>query len=198
MKPLYYRVMKSIDDDARFPNFDQMAIKFEAGKASEVIEYIDSAWKTYLPAVPMNRSFIDDDFAALYQSEQQQGELFTIFALLAIFIACLGLYGLAAFTTEQRTKEIGIRKVMGGSVKDIVLLLTRDFSKLVLLSNLIAWPAAWFLMNRWLETFAYRIDLNLLPFVLASIAALVIALLTVGGLAAKAAWSKPALALRYE
>ena len=198
VKPLYYRLKKSIDDGARFPNFGQMAIKFEAGKTTEVIEYIDAAWKNYLPAVPMNRSFIDDNFAALYQSEQQQGELFTIFALLAVFIACLGLYGLAAFTTEQRTKEIGIRKVMGGSVKDIVLLLTRDFSKLVLMSNLIAWPAAWFLMDRWLETFAFRIELGFAPFVLASIAALVIALLTVGGLAAKAAWSKPALALRYE
>ena len=198
VKPLYYRVKKSIEDGAQRPNFNQMAIKFEAGNATEVIEYIDTAWKTYLPAVPMNRSFIDDNFAALYQSEKQQGELFTIFALLAIFIACLGLYGLAAFTTEQRTKEIGIRKVMGGSVKDIVLLLTRDFSKLVLLSNLIAWPAVWFLMSRWLETFAYRIDLGLLPFVLASVAAMVIALLTVGGLAAKAALSKPALALRYE
>jgi len=198
VKPLYYRVMKSTEVDARFPNFDQMAIKFEAGKAGEIIEYIDTAWKNYLPAVPMNRSFIDDNFAALYQSEQQQGELFTIFAVLAIFIAALGLYGLAAFTTEQRTKEIGIRKVMGGSVKDIVLLLTRDFSKLVLLSNVIAWPVVWVLMNRWLETFAYRIDLGLLPFVLASIAALAIALLTVGGLAAKAALSKPALALRYE
>jgi putative ABC transport system permease protein len=160
--PLYYRVTKSIDEGARFPNYGQMAIKFEAGSATEVLDLIESAWKTYLPDVPMNRSFLDDNFAALYQSEEQQGQLFTIFAILAVFIACLGLYGLAAFTTEQRTKEIGIRKVMGGSTKDIVLLLTRDFSKLVLLSNVLAWPIAWFLMNRWLETFAYRIDLNTL------------------------------------
>jgi len=117
---------------------------------------------------------------------------------LAIFIACLGLYGLAAFTTEQRTKEIGIRKVMGGSVKDIVLLLTGDFSKLVILSNLLAWPAAWYLMSRWLESFAYRIDLNLLPFVAAALTALIIAWLTVGGLAARAAWGTPATSLRYE
>jgi putative ABC transport system permease protein len=196
--PLYYRVTKSIHEGSQFPSFGQMAIKFEAGHATEVRELIESTWKNYLPAVPINRSFLDDDFAALYQSEKQQGQLFTIFAVLAVFIACLGLYGLAAFTTEQRTKEIGIRKVMGGSVKDIVLLLTRDFSKLVLLSNIVAWPVAWFLMNRWLESFAYRIDLSLLPFAGAAITALVIAWLTVGGLAAKAAWGKPSLALRYE
>jgi len=196
--PLYYRVTKSIHEGSQFPSFGQMAIKFEAGHATEVRELIESTWKNYLPAVPINRSFLDDDFAALYQSEKQQGQLFTIFAVLAVFIACLGLYGLAAFTTEQRTKEIGIRKVMGGSVKDIVLLLTRDFSKLVLLSNVLAWPVAWFLMNRWLESFAYRIDLSLLPFAGAAITALVIAWLTVGGLAAKAAWGKPSLALRYE
>ena len=188
----------STNPEAQFPNFDNMAIKFRAGSIDEVLELIDSTWNTYLPAVPIKRSFVDDNFAALYQSEEQQGQLFTVFALLAIFIACLGLYGLAAFTTEQRTKEIGIRKVMGGSVKDIVLLLTRDFSKLVLLSNVLAWPIAWFLMNRWLETFAYRIDLSLLPFLVAGFAALLIAWLTVGGLATRAARSKPALALRYE
>jgi putative ABC transport system permease protein len=175
-----------------------MAIKFNTNDVSGLLSFVEATWKKYLPNVPFNQSFLDDNFAALYQSEDQQAQLFTIFSLLAILIACLGLYGLAAFTTEQRTKEIGIRKVMGGSVKDIVLLLTQDFSKLVLISNVIAWPAAWFLMNRWLENFAYRIDLNPLTFVTATVVALVIAWLTVGGLATKAAWRKPALALRYE
>lgn len=198
VKPIYYRVMKDKDESKQYPNYDRMAIKFKADNVNEILKQVDDIWKANLPAVPINRSFIDDNFAALYQSEQQQGQLFTVFALLAIFIACLGLYGLAAFTTEQRTKEIGIRKVMGGSVKDIVLLLTSDFSKLVLLSNLLAWPVAWYLMSRWLENFAYRIDLGLLPFVVAALTALVIAWLTVGGLAARAAWGKPALALRYE
>jgi putative ABC transport system permease protein len=198
VKPLFYRVMRSIDPEARFPNFGQMAVKFRAGSANEVVEYIEYTWKNYLPAVPISHSFLDDNFAALYASEEQQGQLFTVFSLLAIFIACLGLYGLAAFTTEQRTKEIGIRKVMGGSVKDIVMLLTKDFSKLVLLANVLAWPTAWFLMNRWLESFAYRIDLGMLTFISAALIALVIAWLTVGGLAARAAWAKPALALRYE
>ena len=198
IKPAFYQVMKASEEGAMLPNYGKMAIKFRAGNVDEVLELIDATWKANLPSVPLNRTFVDDNFAALYKAEEQQGQLFTIFALLAIFIACLGLYGLAAFTTEQRTKEIGIRKVMGGSVKDIVLLLTRDFSKLVLLANVFAWPAAWFLMNRWLENFAYRVDLSLLPFVVAAITALVIAWLTVGGLAMRAAWSKPALALRYE
>jgi putative ABC transport system permease protein len=198
VKPLYYRVMKSQDEGAQFPNYRQMAIKFNTSDVSGLLSFVETTWKKYVPDVPFNQSFLDDNFAALYQSEDKQAQLFTVFSLLAILIACLGLYGLAAFTTEQRTKEIGIRKVMGGSVKDIVLLLTQDFSKLVLFSNLVAWPAAWFLMNRWLENFAYRIDLSPVTFITAAVVALVIAWLTVGGLATKAAWSKPALALRYE
>jgi putative ABC transport system permease protein len=198
VKPLFYRVMRSTDPGAQFPNYSQMAVKFRPGSVNEVLAHIDSLWNEHLADVPMSRSFLDDNFGALYQSEEQQGQLFTVFSLLAIFIACLGLYGLAAFTTEQRTKEIGIRKVMGGSVKDIVLLLTRDFSKLVILANVLAWPAAWYLMSRWLENFAYRVDLSPLTFISAALIALVIAWLTVGGLAARAAWSKPALALRYE
>jgi putative ABC transport system permease protein len=198
VKPLYYRVMKSQEEGAQFPNYRQMAIKFNTSDVSGLLSFVENTWEKYLPDVPFNQSFLDDNFAALYQSEDKQAQLFTVFSLLAITIACLGLYGLAAFTTEQRTKEIGIRKVMGGSVKDIVLLLTQDFSKLVLISNVVAWPAAWFLMNRWLENFAYRIDLSLLTFITAAVVALIIAWITVGGLATKAAWSKPALALRYE
>ena len=120
------------------------------------------------------------------------------FALLAIIIACLGLLGLASYTTEQRTKEIGIRKVMGGSTSDVVFLLTRDFGILVLAANVIAWPVAWFLMERWLQNFVYRIDLGVLIFIASAVLALLIAMITVGGLAARAAVSRPALALRYE
>jgi putative ABC transport system permease protein len=119
------------------------------------------------------------------------------FAGLAIFVACLGLYGLAAFNAQRRTKEIGVRKVMGGSVWSIVLLLTNDFSKLVLLSNLIAWLIAYYAMNRWLENFSYRIDLTPLIFIGSGLIALCIAWVTVGGTAAKAASQKPVLALRY-
>jgi putative ABC transport system permease protein len=134
----------------------------------------------------------------LYAGEARTFTLFIALSSLAVLIACSGLYGLAAYVTERRTKEIGIRKVMGSGVWRIVLLLTNNFSRLVLLSNLIAWPVAYFVMNRWLENFAYRIDLTPLIFVGSGLIALCIAWVTVGGMAAKAASQKPVLALRYE
>jgi putative ABC transport system permease protein len=124
--------------------------------------------------------------------------MMTAFAALAIVITCMGLYGLATYNAQRRTKEIGVRKVMGGSVWGIVVLLTNDFSKLVLLSNLVAWPVAYFAMSRWLENFSTRIDLTSLVFVGSGLIALCIAWVTVGGTAAKAASAKPVLALRYE
>jgi putative ABC transport system permease protein len=124
--------------------------------------------------------------------------VFNAFATLAIFIACMGLYGLASFNAERRRKEVGVRKVMGSSVWGIVMLLTNDFSKLVLVANIIAWPVAWYAMNRWLQTFAYRIDLTPFIFIGSGVIALAIAWVTVGGTAAKAASQKPVLALRYE
>jgi putative ABC transport system permease protein len=124
--------------------------------------------------------------------------MFTAFSALAILIACLGLLGLASFATEQRTKEIGVRKVVGGTVLDIVRLFTGELSKLVLLSNVIAWPAAYFLMQRWLENFAYRIDMSFAVFVGSALLALVVALLTVGTIAARAASLNPVHSLRYE
>src|SRR5690606_15774253 len=138
-------------------------------------------WKRFIPDFPMARYFLDDDFDALFRAEQQQGQLFYYFSLLAIFIACLGLYGLASFNAERRTKEIGVRKVMGGSVWSIVLLLTNDFSRLVLIANLIAWPVAYVAVDRWLQNFAYRIDLTPMVFVGSGFIALCIAWVTVGG-----------------
>jgi putative ABC transport system permease protein len=124
--------------------------------------------------------------------------MFTYFSSLAVAVACLGLLGLAWFATERRTKEIGIRKVVGGSVWDVVRLFTGEFSKLVLAANLVAWPAAYFLVQRWLTGFAYRIDLGLLPFVGGALLALLVAAVTVGAVAARAASAKPIKALRYE
>jgi putative ABC transport system permease protein len=174
------------------------SLRLTGDEIAATLESIDAIWQTFMPEYPLQRRFLVEDFDALYRNEQRQGELFSYFALLAIVISCFGLYGLAAFTTERRTREIGVRKVMGGSVWSIVLLLTNDFSKLVLLSNLIAWPVAWFAMSRWLENFAYRIDLTPLIFIGSGLIALCIAWVTVGGTAAKAASAKPVLALRYE
>ena len=126
------------------------------------------------------------------------GEIFLTFSFLAIFVACLGLFGLASFTAEQRTKEIGIRKVLGASVSSIVQLLSREFVKLVGVANLIGWPIAYYAMDRWLQDFAYRIDLGIGMFILGGVLALAIALLTVGYQAVKAATANPVDALRHE
>ncbi|MBU1066006.1 FtsX-like permease family protein, partial [bacterium] len=126
------------------------------------------------------------------------GQLLSIFSVLAIFVACLGLFGLASFTTEQRTKEIGIRKVMGASVRSILFLLSKEFLKWVVISNIIAWPMAWFLMNRWLQNFAYHTDIQMWIFGLSLIISFAIAVLTVIYQALKAATSNPVESLRYE
>ena len=144
--------------------------------------------------------FLDDSesFAWQYNSEQKLSKIFSYFALLAIFIACLGLFGLASFTAEQRTKEIGIRKAMGASIPGIVMLLLKEFIKLILIANVIAWPVAYFAMGRWLKNFAYRISIGLSAFILAGLIVFVIALLTASYQAVKAARANPIEALRYE
>ncbi len=147
---------------------------------------------------PFSYSFLDDRYDALYQTEQQVGEIFGVFAFLAIFIACLGLYGLAAFTTEQKTKEIGIRKVLGASISSIITLLSKDFVKLVIISFVIAAGITYYFMQSWLEEFAYRTDLSPVTFIGAGFVALTIAWLTMGAQSYKAAKANPASSLRDE
>jgi putative ABC transport system permease protein len=155
-------------------------------------------WSKFAPSYPLDYYFLDEDFSRLHQADQQLGRVFQAFALLAIGIACLGLFGLAAFTAERRTKEIGVRKVLGATVMNVVTLLSKDFVKLVLLANLIAWPLAWFAMNKWLQSFAFRVEMEWWVFALAGGLALLIALLTVSTHAIKAALANPVEALRYE
>jgi len=159
---------------------------------------IDAIWRRFAPDSPVMRRFLDQDFEALYRGERRQGEMLTLFSLLAILIACLGLFGLASFATARRTKEIGIRKALGASVADIVWLFTIEFSRLALLANLVAWPVAYAFMQRWLAGFAYRIELNALVFVVSGALALVVAAATVAAVASRAARAKPVVALRYE
>jgi len=177
---------------------DRASLRLSGRNIVATLAYIREVWQRFVPNFPLEQHFLDERYAALHQMEKRQGQLFNVFATLATLIACLGLYGLAAFNAERRRKEIGVRKVMGGSVWSIVWLLTNDFSRLVLFSNLIAWPVAWLAMERWLENFAYRIDLTPLVFIGSGAIALCIAWVTVGGTAAKAASAKPVLALRYE
>ena len=140
----------------------------------------------------------EKDYDQLYRSEERGGAIFQTFAVLAVLISCLGLFGLASFMAEQRTKEIGIRKVLGSSVRGIVILVTKDFLKWVLMANLIAWPLAWYVSHKWLQNFAYRTNMNLWLFFVSGALAFLIAVLTVGYQSVKAAVANPADSLRYE
>jgi putative ABC transport system permease protein len=159
---------------------------------------IEQAWRQIAPDVPFDGEFTEDRIAELYGAEAARAQIFAGFALLAVIIACLGLFGLAAFTAERRTKEIGIRKVLGARTRDIVRLLAWQFSKPVIVANLIAWPVAWWAMREWLSTFDARIDLGPTPFVAAGALALAIAIGTISGHAFKVARANPIVALRYE
>ena len=177
---------------------DTISVRVTGDELTATLARIDARWREHVPGRPVVRHFLDDDFDALYRSEQRQAQLLTFFSGLAIAIACLGLLGLAWFSTERRVKEIGIRKTMGGTIWDVVLLFTSEFSRLVLLANLVAWPVAYFVMQRWLAGFAYRIEMGPLAFVGGSAVALAVAFATVGAVAARAAAAKPVLSLRHE
>lgn len=193
--PILYYIQESTD--FIFTN-GVASLQVDPAYAEGFNERLARSWRDYFTDVPLQYQYLDDVVEGLYSAEQNQMKTFGYSALLAVMIACFGLFGLASFNAERRRKEIGVRKVMGGSVWRIVLLLTNDFSKLVLISNFIAWPIAYFAMNLWLENFAYRIGLSPMLFVGSGCIALCIAWVTVGGTAAKAASAKPVLALRYE
>jgi putative ABC transport system permease protein len=172
--------------------------KIAAAHIPEVLKAAEKEWKTMASGKPYSYQFMDESFDRMYRDEQRVGKIAMLFSILAIFIACLGLFGLATFIAEQRTKEIGIRKVMGASTTGLVELLSRDFLKLVLISFMIAVPFSWWCMHTWLQDFAYRINIGWSVFAIAGIAAMFIALLTVSFQAIRAAVANPAKSLRTE
>jgi len=173
-------------------------VRIDPRYTQEAIQYIEDTWSKYAGNQAFEYVFFDDDFNRLYLSEIRTRQIVTIFSTLAIFIASLGLFGLASFTAEQRTKEIGIRKALGATVPGIFALLSRDILKLVLLAALIALPASYYMMNNWLQNFAYRISYSILGFILATIIAGIIAVLTISKQTYKAASANPVDALKYE
>jgi putative ABC transport system permease protein len=177
---------------------NEMLVKFNTSNMSQTMMQLQSAFKNAAPDAAFDYTFLDNYLAALYASEQTTSKVIMLFSGLAIFVSCLGLFGLAAFTAVQRTKEIGIRKVFGASAFNITKLLTKDFLKLVILSFIIATPIAWWAMNKWLENFAYRISIEWWMFLLAGIIAIVIALATVSFQAIKAATANPVKSLKTE
>ncbi len=173
-------------------------IKLGSGDLAQSVQAVEDSWDRIFPGRAFEYSFLDDEFQKMYRGDSLLGKTLGMFALVAIFVACLGLLGLASFTAEQRTREIGIRKILGSSVTGIVLLLSKDFTRLILLATLIAWPVSFLLMRDWLEDFAYRIDLGPGTFLISGLAALLIAWLTVSFQAFRAARRNPAEALHYE
>jgi ABC-type antimicrobial peptide transport system permease subunit len=173
-------------------------IKSEISDMHRTIGYIESVYNKFTPNFPFKYSFLDSTFDKLYRSEQKTGSIFGYFTFLAIFISCLGLFGLAAQMAEMRVKEIGIRKVLGASVSGIAVLLSKEFMKWVIIANIIAWPVAYYVTTRWIQNFAYRTRIGLWIFFLAAFLAFLIALATVGYQAVKTAMANPVDSLRYE
>ncbi len=177
---------------------DGFYIKTAPGNSQAAIEAVQKVWKKFFPDAPLEYSFLDDKYNSLYKTEQQSFELVTLFAGIAILVSALGLLGLAAFAAEQKVKEIGIRKVLGANVRHIVSLLTADFLKMVVVASLIAFPIAWWAMNKWLQAFAYRIHLSWWIFILAAAIAVIIAIITISTQTIKAALANPVRSLRNE
>jgi len=173
-------------------------IKTTAADAPKAIASAEKIWKEYNAEFPFSYAFLDDTFNNIYKEEQRTGLLFRFFAAIAIFISCLGLLGLAMYTSQVRTREIGVRKVLGASISGIVRMLAGDFVKLVIIAIVIAIPVSWYMMKLWLQDFVYRIDINWWIFPIAGLIALIIALLTVSFQAIKAALTNPVTSLRSE
>ena len=179
-----------------YPAGINFTVRIASDHMSNTIDYISDKWKEIVPSDAMNYNFVDDNLARLYVAEQKIGVASVIFSSVAIFIACIGLFGLAAFVAEQRTKEIGIRKVLGATSRQVVLLLSREFAVWVLISNIIAWPVAWYVLNRWLENFAFHTEMPVSYFLMAGIVTFLIASITVGFHAVKAAHANPVESMR--
>jgi putative ABC transport system permease protein len=175
-----------------------VSIRLAAGRTREALGDAEAVWKRFNPEYPFQYDFLDDRIAEQYRNEERMMQMFGYFSLLAIFIACLGLFGLASFMAEKRTKEIGIRKVMGASLSNIMVLLSKEFTLLILVGNIIAWPLAYFAMHGWLNNFAYKTGIGWVVFVLSGFLTLAISLLTVSYQAVRAALTDPADSLRYE
>jgi ABC-type antimicrobial peptide transport system permease subunit len=195
IQSLHYKIGPLIMQIGSSNNF---YIKMKPDKIISTVDFIKTTFKSFDPGLPIDFHFLDDDYDNLYRTERRMGKIFSYFSLLAIIISCLGLIGLSSFMTERRTKEIGIRKINGAKSNEIFSLLSREYIICVCISIIIACPIAWYAMNKWLQNFAYRIDITWVVFALAGIFALLIALLTVSWQSYRAASKNPVEALRYE
>jgi len=183
---------------ASYYSYYRMSLRVSPENIQDTLRFLRSKWREFDPQFPLEFTFLNDQYDALYRTEERLGKLFGYFTALAVLIGCLGLFGLSSYSAEQRTKETGIRKVLGATTSNVTLLLVREFTKWVLLAALIAWPVGYYIMNTWLQNFAYRIRLGVDTFVLSALLALAIAILTVTYQAVKAAVANPVDSLKYE
>jgi putative ABC transport system permease protein len=180
------------------PAYWKVAVKFNAADVTNLLKGVEATWNRFSPSHPFEYRFMDDNFSALYKTEEKLRSLLWIFTGMAIFVGCLGLFGLASFAAEKRKKEIGIRKVLGASVTSVVVMLCREFVQLVLIAMLIASPMAYWAMHNWLQDFPYRVGMNFWIFPVAGGLTILVSLLTVGFQALKAAIVNPVNSLRTE
>lgn len=178
--------------------YAMMAVKINPSNSEETVQSLKEIWNSVLPFASFNYRYMEDAYHSFYRTEEKTGKLITIFTCLALFVSCLGLFGLASFMTSKRVKEIGIRKVLGATAGGITVLLSKQFTKWVIISNIFAWPIAYYLLSRWLENFAYRMNLGPVPFLVSGAVVLSIAVLTVSFQAIRAALANPVESLRYE
>lgn len=195
VRPMAFLLLKGAYD---FLTADYISARVKPENIESTLYFIEKTWNAYFPGIPFDYSFLDEDYSNLYKNEQLTEKTFSIFTFLAILIASFGLFGLSSFLAAARTKEIGIRKVFGASIRGIVLMLSKEFTKWVVVSNIFAWPIAYFFMKSWLQNFAYRIDIGIWPFIIAAFLSLAIALVTVCYQSYKAATANPVDSLRYE
>jgi putative ABC transport system permease protein len=189
--------------DGNYENTSYISLKINGAIRSRQqmaasIAAAENLWKEVFPGYPFDYFFLDDQFNSQYKADQQFGQVFTLFAALTIFVACLGLFGLVAFTTTQRIKEIGVRKVLGASEPTILVLLSKDFLKPILLANIIAWPLAWWGISTWLDNYAFRIGINAWLFIIPAVMVLLIAFITISLQTINAAKTNPVNVLRAE
>jgi len=184
--------------DERFRRPYYLSVRIGGSDFQKIIKTLQKDWEKYVPAIPFEYEILDKHYDGIYENEKQTRSLLTIFAVIAIIISCLGLFGLASFMAERKTKEIGIRKTNGATTSNILRLLSLDFTRWVLLANIIAWPLTWFAMKKWLETFAYRVEIPIWIFLVAGFLAFLIAMATVSFHAIRASRQNPSMSLRYE
>ncbi len=201
IKDFHFASLKQKIEPAIFvyqPQLWKMFVRTTGKDAPRAINAVQHEWKKYNPGFPFEYDFMDQLYDSMYKSDQRSGTLFNVFAGIAILISCLGLFGLATYTAQVKVKEIGIRKVLGASVANITTMLSKDFLALVILSLIVVSPVAWYLMNKWLQDYAYRINIQWWVFALAGIAAVLIAFITISFQAIKAALANPVKSLRSE